>query len=195
VSAEASSANASNPRETVDRDESKLRAFRRANRDDQTTPVLVFTGEIILSSMIKNASFHHIEVPCEDLELAERFYVIVFGAKVYMRRDADRRPDVPHTGTIAEAEEQGFNIDGTYLKIGDTFRIGFLRGAQEHLQREIDHLAFTIDDEDLTALSWRLIQYNVGVTEHNAERMLVRDPFGLMLELWPRSVIDKMGLP
>ena len=68
--------------------------------------------------MIRNSSFHHLEVPCDDLELAERFYVIVFGARVYLRRDASRRTDVPATGTISDAEESGFQIDGTYLKIG-----------------------------------------------------------------------------
>src|SRR3989442_1539410 len=112
-----------------------------------------------MNSMIRNSSFHHIEVPCDDLELAERFYTIVFGAHVYMRRDASRRPDVPATGTISETEERGFQVDGTYLKIGEAFRIGFLKRQQEHTQREIDHLAFTMDDEDLAALSRRLTEY------------------------------------
>ncbi|HEX8092068.1 MAG TPA: VOC family protein [Blastocatellia bacterium] len=147
-----------------------------------------------MNTLIKNASFHHIEVPCHDLELAERFYVIVFGARVYMRRDARRRPGVPLGGTIAEAEENGFEIDGTYMRIGDGIRIGFLKNQQEHNQREMDHLAFTVDDEDLAALWRRLTEVSVEVIEHNADRMIIRDPFGMMLELWPRSVLDRMGL-
>ena len=144
--------------------------------------------------MIRNSSFHHIEVPCDDLELAERFYTIVFGAHVYMRRDASRRPDVPATGTISETEERGFQVDGTYLKIGEAFRIGFLKRQQEHTQREIDHLAFTMDDEDLAALSRRLTEYKIEVIDQSSDRMIIRDPFGMMLEMWPRSVLQRMGL-
>jgi len=144
--------------------------------------------------MLRNSSFHHIEVPCADLELAERFYVIVFGARVYMRRDAGRRGDVPATGTIAQAEERGFQIDATYLKIGDTFRVGFLKRQHQHGQREIDHLAFTIDDEDLASLGRKLTEYKIEVIDQNADRMIIRDPFGMMLELWPRSVLRRMGL-
>lgn len=144
--------------------------------------------------MLRNSSFHHIEVPCEDLELAERFYVIVFGARVYMRRDSGRRGDVPATGAISEAEDQGFQIDATYLKIGDGFRIGFLKRQHQHDQSEIDHLAFTIDDEDLTLLARRLTEYKIEVVDQAADRMIIRDPFGMMLELWPRSVLQKMGL-
>jgi len=144
--------------------------------------------------MIRNSSFHHLEVPCDDLELAERFYVIVFGARVYLRRDASRRADVPATGTISEAEERGFQIDGTYLKIGEGFRIGFLKRQHDHAQREIDHLAFTIDDEDLAALGRRLTEYKIEVIDQTADRMIIRDPFGMMLELWPRSVLQRMGL-
>lgn len=147
-----------------------------------------------MNPLIKHCSFHHIEVPCDDLELAERFYVIVFGAKVYMRRDVNRRADVPSHGSIAEAEEQGFYIDGTYLRIGDTFRIGFLKRDHQHLQREIDHLAFTIEDENLAALGRRLTEYKVEVIEQTPDRMLIRDPFGLMLELWPRTVLQRMRL-
>jgi catechol 2,3-dioxygenase-like lactoylglutathione lyase family enzyme len=147
-----------------------------------------------MNTLIRNAAFHHIEVPCEDLELAERFYVIVFGAQVYMRRDARRRAGVPSTGTIAEAEESGFEIDGTYMRISDGLRIGFLKAEQAHNQREIDHLAFAVDDEDLPALWRRLTEVSVEVIEHNANRMIIRDPFGMMLELWPRSILDGMGL-
>jgi catechol 2,3-dioxygenase-like lactoylglutathione lyase family enzyme len=144
--------------------------------------------------MIRNSSFHHLEVPCDDLELAERFYVIVFGARVYLRRDASRRADVPATGSISEAEERGFQIDGTYLKIGEGFRIGFLKRRHDHAQREIDHLAFTIDDEDLAALARHLTEYKIEVIDQTADRMIIRDPFGMMLELWPRSVLQRMGL-
>lgn len=144
--------------------------------------------------MLRNGAFHHIEVPCDDLELAERFYVVVFGARVYMRRDASRRADVPATGTITEAEARGFEVDGTYLKIGDGFRIGFLKLQHEHAQREIDHLAFTIDDEDLAALGLRLTEYKIQVIDQTADRMIISDPFGMMLELWPRSVLQRMGL-
>jgi catechol 2,3-dioxygenase-like lactoylglutathione lyase family enzyme len=147
-----------------------------------------------MNSLFKNSSFHHLEVPCEDLELAERFYVAVFGASVYMRRDVSRRNDAPAVGTIAEAEEKGFQIDGTYMKIGEVFRIGFLKRQHEHAQREIDHLAFVIDDEDLAALSRRLTEYKIEVIDRDSNRMLIRDPFGLMLELWPKSVLNRMGL-
>lgn len=147
-----------------------------------------------MNPMLRNSSFHHIEVPCDDLELAERFYTIVFGARVYMRRDATRRPDAPATGMISEIQENGFQIDGTYLKIGEGFRIGFLKRPHEHAQREIDHLAFTIDDEDLAALGRRLTEYKIEVVDQTADRMLIRDPFGMMLELWPRSVLQRMGL-
>jgi catechol 2,3-dioxygenase-like lactoylglutathione lyase family enzyme len=144
--------------------------------------------------MIRNSAFHHIEVPCDDLELAERFYTIVFGARVYMRRDAARRVGVPSTGTIAEAESTGFQIDGTYLMIGEGFRIGFLKREQEHNQREIDHLAFTIDDEDLNAVGRRLLEYRIEMIDQTPDRMIIRDPFGMMLELWPRAVLKRMGL-
>ncbi|HWO02032.1 MAG TPA: VOC family protein [Blastocatellia bacterium] len=143
--------------------------------------------------MLSNPAFHHVELPCEDLELAERFYTIVLGAQVYMRRDGSRRPNVPFEGTIAEAERNGFQIDATYLKIGE-FRIGFLKRQQQHNQDEIDHLAFVIDIEDLASLARRLTEYKIEVVDHNAERMMIRDPFGLMLELWPRPVLRRMGL-
>ena len=143
--------------------------------------------------MLRNAAFHHIELPCEDLELVERFYTIVLGARVYMRRDGSRRPNVPFAGTISEAEGNGFQIDATYLKIGD-FRIGFLKRVQLHNQSEIDHLAFVIDDEELVSLARRLTEYKIEVVDQNTDRMMIRDPFGLMLELWPRSVLRTMGL-
>jgi len=144
--------------------------------------------------MLRRPSFHHIEIPCDDLELAERFYTVVFGARVYMRRDASRRNDVPTAGTISDAEERGFTIDGTYLMIGDDFRIGFLQRQQDHTQSELDHLAFTIDDDDLAQLGRRLIEYKIEVIDQTPDRMTIRDPFGLTLELWPRSVLQRMGL-
>jgi catechol 2,3-dioxygenase-like lactoylglutathione lyase family enzyme len=144
--------------------------------------------------MLRRPSFHHIELPCNDLELAERFYTVVFGAQVYMRRDASRRKDVPTSGTISEAESLGFQIDGTYLKIAADFRIGFLQRQQDHTQSELDHIAFTIDDEDLVQLGRRLIEYKIEVIEQTPDRMTISDPFGMMLELWPRSVLQKMGL-
>jgi len=147
-----------------------------------------------MNTLIRNAVFHHIEIPCEDLELAERFYIIVFGARVYMRRDASRKPGVPSTGTIAEAEESGFEIDATYMRIGDGMRLGFLKGQQDHNQRELDHLAFAIEDDDLAALRRRLIEVSVEVIDQKSDRMVIRDPFGMMLELWPQSVLDGMGL-
>ena len=147
-----------------------------------------------MNPLIRSAAFHHIEIPCEDLELAERFYIIVFGARVYMRRDASRKPDVPSTGTILEAEESGFEIDATYLRIGEGVRIGFLKGQQQHDQREVDHLAFAIEDDDLAALWRRLVEVSVEVVDQNNDRMIIRDPFGMMLELWPKSVLDGMGL-
>jgi catechol 2,3-dioxygenase-like lactoylglutathione lyase family enzyme len=143
--------------------------------------------------MLSNAAFHHLELPCEDLEVVERFYTLILGAQVYMRRDASHRPGVPSAGTIAEAEQNGFQIDATYLKIGE-FRIGFLKREQLHDQREIDHLAFVIDDKDLVSLARRLTEYKIEVVDQNADRMLIRDPFGLMLELWPRPVLSRMGL-
>lgn len=143
--------------------------------------------------MLRNAAFHHVELPCEDLEVAERFYTIILGAQVYMRRDASRRSDVPLTGTITAADEKGFQIDATYLKIGE-FRIGFLKRAQQHDQNEIDHLAFVIDDQELTLLARRLTEYKIEVVDQNTDRMMIRDPFGLLLELWPRSVLGRMGL-
>ncbi|MEK6289095.1 MAG: hypothetical protein AABO57_25530 [Acidobacteriota bacterium] len=80
------------------------------------------------------------------------------------------------------------------MKIGEWFRIGFLKRQQEHTQSEIDHLAFTIDDEDLAALARRLTEYKIEVVDQSADRMIIRDPFGMMLELWPRSVLQRMGL-
>ncbi|HLG13536.1 MAG TPA: VOC family protein [Blastocatellia bacterium] len=140
-----------------------------------------------------NPSFHHIEIPCYDLEVAERFYTALFGATVYMRRDANHRTGVPATGSIAQARASGFEIDATYMKFAG-FRIGFLKRRQQHAQQEVDHLAFVIDDDDLAALARRLEDESVDVVEYSAERMLVRDPFGLILELWPRSVLRGMGL-
>jgi hypothetical protein len=49
-------------------------------------------------------------------------------------------------------------------------------------------------DEDLAALSRRLTEYKIEVIDQNADRMIIRDPFGMMLELWPRSVLQRMGL-
>jgi catechol 2,3-dioxygenase-like lactoylglutathione lyase family enzyme len=144
--------------------------------------------------MIRNSSFHHLELPCDDLEVAERFYTIVFGARIYLRRDASRRTNVPTSGTISDAEALGFQIDGTYLKIGEGFRIGFLKRQQEHAQQELDHLAFTFDDEDLGALGRRFTEYKIEVIDQTPDRMIIRDPFGMMLELWPRSVLQGMGL-
>ena len=146
-----------------------------------------------MNPLINNAAFHHIEIPCDDLELAERFYTIVFGARVYLRRDAKHRPDVPSEGNISDAEEQGFEIDGTYMKIGDSLRIGFLKRPHEHRQREMDHLAFTIDD-DMESLWRRLTEVSVEVIDYNSNRLIISDPFGMMLELWPRSVLQKAGL-
>ena len=50
------------------------------------------------------------------------------------------------------------------------------------------------DDEDLAALGRRLTEYKIEVIEQTADRMIIRDPFGMMLELWPRSVLRGMGL-
>ena len=147
-----------------------------------------------MNPMIRNSAFHHLEIPCDDLELAERFYTVVFGARVYMRRDAARRTGVPATGTIGEAESLGFQIDGTYLKIGKGFRIGFLKGEHQHTQHELDHLAFAIDDEDLAQLGRRLTEYKIEVIDQRDDRMTIRDPFGMMLELWPRPVLRGMDL-
>lgn len=147
-----------------------------------------------MNTLLRNPAFHHIELPCEDLELAERFYTIVFGARVYMRRDANRRSGVPSAGTIAKAEEDGFEIDGTYLRIGDGIRIGFLKRQQDHNQREFDHLAFAVDDEDLMLLWRRLVEVSVEVIDQSPDRTIIRDPFGMMIELWPRSVLDRMGV-
>ena len=146
-----------------------------------------------MNPLIQNAAFHHIELPCDDLELAERFYVIVFGAQVYMRRDSKRRPDVPFEGSISDAEARGFDIDATYMKIGDGIRIGFLRKPHDHNQGEIDHIAFTIDG-DLAGLWQRLTEVSVEVIDFNSDRMIIRDPFGMLLELWPRPVLQRMGL-
>jgi catechol 2,3-dioxygenase-like lactoylglutathione lyase family enzyme len=147
-----------------------------------------------MNSLIKNAAFHHIEIPCEDLELAERFYTLMFGARVYMRRDAKRRHGVTSAGTIAEAEENGFDIDATYMRIGDGIRLGFLKRQQSQNQLELDHLAFAVDDEDFSSLWRRLTEVSVEVIEHSPDKLIIRDPFGIMLELWPRSVLDRMGL-
>jgi catechol 2,3-dioxygenase-like lactoylglutathione lyase family enzyme len=144
--------------------------------------------------MLRNPAFHHIELPCPDLELAERFYGVVLGARVYMRRDQARRPDVPASGTIADAEIEGFDIDATFLIIGESFRIGFLKQESSHDQREIDHLAFTVDDSDLAALARKFAEYKVEVVEQRPDRMQIRDPFGMTLELWPRPVLARMGL-
>jgi catechol 2,3-dioxygenase-like lactoylglutathione lyase family enzyme len=143
--------------------------------------------------MLSNPAFHHLELPCNDLELAERFYTVILGAQVYLRRDAERRRDVPTDGTITEACEKGFRIDATYLRVGD-FRIGFIDGNQNHGQREIDHLAFVMDEWELVGLARRLTEYGIEVVEHDSNRMLIRDPFGLMLELWPRAVLARMGV-
>ena len=146
-----------------------------------------------MDSLIRNPSFHHIEVPCKDLDLAEQFYSRVFGARVYMRRDAARRSAVPSAGTIRTAEESGFEIDGTYLIIGEHLRIGFLKQPSEHRRREVDHLAFAVDD-DLESLSQKLATGDVEILERRQNHILIRDPFGMVLELWPRSVLQGMGL-
>ena len=146
-----------------------------------------------MDSLLRNPSFHHIEVPCGDLNLAEEFYSRVFGARVYMRRDTARRSPVPSAGTIRAAEEDGFEIDGTYLMIGKTLRIGFLKQPSEQRRREVDHLAFAVDD-DLESLAQRLAREHVEVLERRQNHMLIVDPFGMVLELWPRSVLEGMGL-
>jgi catechol 2,3-dioxygenase-like lactoylglutathione lyase family enzyme len=144
--------------------------------------------------MLRNPVFHHIELPCEDLEVVERFYCVVLGAKVYMRHDASRRADVPVEGNIAELEEAGFSIDATYMKIGDSLRIGFLKRQQDHSRREIDHLAFVLDEEDMSSLWQKFTEIGIEVIELRDDRIVVRDPFGLVLELWPRSVLQRLGL-
>jgi hypothetical protein len=80
------------------------------------------------------------------------------------------------------------------MKIGDRLRIGFLKSGHDHAQKEVDHLAFAIDEDDLLALTRRFLEISVEVLDCNANRMLIRDPFGMMLELWPSSVLDRMGL-
>lgn len=145
-----------------------------------------------MQTVITNPAFHHIEVPCSDLDLAERFYSSILGAQVYMRRDAGRSPAVPATGTIADAEAAGFAIDGTYMRI-DGFRIGFLKQPHQHRRLEVDHLAFTIDDE-IGALRNRLSELGIPIVDESPSRMLIEDPFGLTLELWPRAVLGRMGL-
>lgn len=110
-----------------------------------------------------------------------------------MRRDATRRGDVPATGNIAELEESGFSIDATYMKIGDSLRIGFLKRPQEHIQREIDHLAFVVDEADIVSLWRRFTEIGVEVVEQTDSRISIRDPFGLILELWPSSVMKRYG--
>ena len=144
-------------------------------------------------SLIRNPSFHHIELSCENLELAEQFYSRVFGATVYMRRDAARRSGVPSAGTIRSVEETGFEVDATYLIIGDRLRIGFLKQASEHRRREVDHLAFAIED-DLESLDQKFAKADVEIVERLQNHILIRDPFGMLLELWPRSVLEGMGL-
>ena len=146
-----------------------------------------------MKTLIANGAFHHVEVPCDDLERAERFYGKVFGAKVYMRRDAERRAGVPADETISRAESRGFSIDATYMKIGESFKIGFLKRAQHHRQAEVDHFAFVIDGE-LEALEAALVSEEVEIVDRDKNRMLIRDPFGLVLELWPRETLDRMGL-
>lgn len=146
-----------------------------------------------MDSLIRNPSFHHLELPCEDLDLAEKFYSRLFGAVVYMRRDADRRPSTPVNGSILEAEEKGFKIDGTYLKIGSQLRIGFLKRQAEQNQREIDHLAFAVDEE-IDSLDQRLKASGVEIVDQKPNHILIRDPFGMLLELWPRSVLEEMGV-
>jgi len=147
-----------------------------------------------MTSLLSNPSFHHLEVPCDDLELAERFYTVTFGARVYMRRDAGRQPSVPATGTIEECQALGFDIDATYLQIGDGVRIGFLKRAADHRQDEIDHLAFAIDEWDLAGLARRFTECKVEVIDVNQDRLIIRDPFGMTLELWPRKVLNRMGV-
>ena len=146
-----------------------------------------------MNSLIRQPSFHHIEVPCENLDLAEQFYSRVFGARVYMRRDSARRASVPSSGTITMAEQSGFEIDGTYLLIGDRLRIGFLKQPSEHRRLELDHLAFAVDD-DLESLALSLAHGDVEIVEQRQNHLLIRDPFGMVLELWPRSVLQAMGL-
>jgi hypothetical protein len=111
-----------------------------------------------------------------------------------MRRDAERRAGVPATGTIAECEASGFDVDATFMRIGESLRLGFLRRSQDHKQAEIDHLAFTIEDDDLAVLARKLTEYKIEVIELGTDHMQIRDPFGLTLELWPRSVLARMGL-
>jgi catechol 2,3-dioxygenase-like lactoylglutathione lyase family enzyme len=144
--------------------------------------------------MLRNPAFHHLELPCEDLEVVERFYCVVLGAKVYMRHDASGRAGVPVTGNIAELEEAGFSIVATYIKIGDSFRIGFLKRQQEHARREIDHLAFVLDEENMASLWQKFTEIGIEVIELREDRIVIRDPFGLVLELWPRSVMQRLGL-
>jgi len=147
-----------------------------------------------MTSLLSNPAFHHLEVPCDDLELAERFYTVTFGARVYMRRDATGRTPVPFTGTIEDCQALGFEIDATYLQIGEGIRIGFLRRTHRHRQDEIDHLAFAIDDRDLAGLARRFTECKVEVIDVDENRLIIRDPFGLTLELWPRPALDRMGV-
>ena len=144
--------------------------------------------------MLRSPAFHHIELPCPDLELAERFYRVVFGATVYMRRDEARRPNVPTDNNISDAEEAGFKIDATFLRIGESLRLGFLKRDAAHIQNEIDHIAFTIDENDLATLARKFTEFKIEVLDQTLDRMQIRDPFGLTLELWPRSVLAKAGL-
>src|ERR1041384_4433210 len=71
---------------------------------------------------------------------------------------------------------------------------GLSEEEEGHSRPEIDHGAFSMKDEDLTSLARKLTEYKIQVIDQTADRMIIRDPFGLMLELWPRTVLQKMGL-
>src|SRR5262249_9215802 len=137
-----------------------------------------------MTSLLSNHAFHHLEVPCDDLELAERFYTVTFGARVYMRRDATGRTPVPFTGTIDDCQALGLEVESPYRTIGGRMRTGCLRRTHGHRQDQIDHLACASADRDPAGLARRFTECKAEVIDVDENRLIIRDPFGLTLELW-----------
>lgn len=142
--------------------------------------------------MIPISEVHHIEVPCDDLGLAEAFYARAFGAKVYYRKTSDGTPAALDR-SIAQLRTAGVDVAATFLDLGANFRIGFLARETLHQQREIDHLAFIVAVETLAELRASITEARVEIVRESPYFIVVRDCFGMQLELYPEPLMRQLS--
>jgi catechol 2,3-dioxygenase-like lactoylglutathione lyase family enzyme len=132
----------------------------------------------------KISGIDHLTLPVRDLDLAERFYTQVLGAKVVYRTDRSRR--MPFIA----------------ITIGDSPSIDLFvqPWGQPEVNQPHPHLAFTVRGEDLLDLKQRLIAHQIpvvgpiqfGSPGHGS--IYFHDPAGNHLELCARDFTGEVNL-